>query len=80
MVDYGATISWESVYKILHIWVDMSSYIHLFGVVYLASCNFVMDPTKEQRVCIKFCENLVKSAMETLAIIRQVTGEESTSS
>jgi hypothetical protein len=39
-----------------------------------------MDPTKGQRVCIKFCSNLGKIAMETLAKIRQAIEEESMSS
>jgi hypothetical protein len=30
-----------------------------------------MDQRKEQRVCIEFCATLGKSAMETLAMIRQ---------
>jgi hypothetical protein len=30
-----------------------------------------MDPTKEQRACIKFCANLGKGAMETLTKIGQ---------
>jgi hypothetical protein len=39
----------------------------------------MMDPTKEQLVCIKFCANLGRSAMQTLAIIRQAFGEENMS-
>jgi hypothetical protein len=35
-------------------------YVLLFGVMYLARCDFAMNPTKEQRVCIKFCANLGK--------------------
>jgi hypothetical protein len=31
-----------------------------------------MDPTQEQRVCIRFCANLGKSAMEALAMIGQI--------
>jgi hypothetical protein len=30
-------------------------YILLYGVMYLAWCNFMMNLTKEQPVCIKFC-------------------------
>jgi hypothetical protein len=35
-----------------------------------------MDPTREQRACIKFCANLGNNATETLAIIRQAFWEE----
>jgi hypothetical protein len=43
--------------------------------VYLGWCDFMMDPTKKQRVCA----NLGKSLMETLAMIRQAVEEESMS-
>jgi hypothetical protein len=36
-----------------------------------------MDPAKEQRMCIKFCANLGKSATEALAMTGQAIGEES---
>jgi hypothetical protein len=39
-------------------------YILVFGVMYLSWCDFAMDLTKEQRVCIKFCANLRKIAIE----------------
>jgi hypothetical protein len=40
---------WESDYKILCSWVDvLIFYVLLFGVLYLAWCDFVTDPTKEQ--------------------------------
>jgi hypothetical protein len=35
--------------------------------------HFAMDPTKEQRVCIRFCENLRRSARETFTMIRLVS-------
>jgi len=40
---------------------------------------FMMDQRKEQQVCIKFCANLGKSAMETLKMIQQGFGDQSLS-
>jgi len=56
----------------------------VFTRVYLGSWTwpmviFTMDQRKEQRVCIKFCANLGKSATETLKMIQQGFGDQSLS-
>ena len=38
-----------------------------------------MDQRKEQRVCIKYCANLGRSAMETLTLIQQAFGDQNLS-
>jgi hypothetical protein len=47
------------VYKISHSWVEvLILYVLLFGVMYLAWCDFALDPTK------KHPQNLCKSEGE----------------
>jgi hypothetical protein len=64
----GNSISSESVYKISHTWVDvLIFYVVLFGAVYLAWCNFALDPMKGQLLILYKSR---ESATEFLAMIK----------
>jgi hypothetical protein len=72
---YSKSISWESVYKVSHSCVDVLIFTSfLFWVVYLAWRNFMMDPTAN--VYQMLCKSPLKSATQTLPMIRQAFEEE----
>jgi len=73
-------MSSESVCQVARSWVVMGSFhTRLFGVVYVTCGIFTMDQRKEQRMCIRFCANLGKSATETLTMIQQAFRDQSLS-
>jgi len=79
-VDGRTTMSSASVRQVALSWVKCA----VFTRVYLESCTWPVaicttDQRKEQRMYIKFCANLEKSATETLTMIQQAFGDQSLS-
>jgi hypothetical protein len=53
--------------------------MHFYNIVFVPFCEFFfveMVDVKEQRVCIKFCSKLGKSAAKTHQIIKQAFGDD----
>jgi hypothetical protein len=67
----------ESVCRVARSWVDVNSFhTRLFGVVYVTVAIFTMDQRQEQRLSIRFCAYIGKSATETLTMIQQDFGDQ----
>jgi len=73
-------MSSESVCQVAGSWVDVGSFHKRFFFLSRVTYTiFIMDQINEQRVCIKVCASLGKSATETLTMIQQAFGDQSLS-
>jgi hypothetical protein len=57
-------------------WLDLLL-ANIFLLLCFRDCGFVMADLREQRVCIKFCFRLGKTAAETHGMLKQAFGDNS---
>jgi hypothetical protein len=50
-----------------------------FGCFFAVLSHFGMNPVKAQRICVKFCLKLGKTAEETHSMLRQAYGDDALS-
>jgi hypothetical protein len=68
VVQCNAIMSWQSLYKIPHSWVEILIFIFIYLELYI--WPDAISQWIQQRYNIKFCANLGQSVTETMAIIR----------